>query len=357
MTEPAAIPVPPLPGYTARQLGPERSQLAVALRERLWAAGVRWPRWIDARPGLLGALVGDCTDPPLGESRQHLLRQHASMLIEGLGALGLALGAPRLALALGSPPETALRGQVASTQIELWQAPASFPRQPEHAAEVTGRPWVAPAETLAAAGAALRGLAVPRLVSVVGAVRKPQALPWKGQETPRQLVQQAGGTADADAAWVALRNDPLGGELWPADEPLPPETTLVYILPARHPLARRQRVSPPERARLTCLSCRLCTDLCPAAPAGTEPHRILHALARRELIPADVFAARGCTGCGACSVACPAELLPGALVSALAEALPDTTATCEEPPPLPEKSRLPLDLALRRLSLAEYVRP
>lgn len=361
-SQPTAASAPPLPGYTARELGPERASLAVALRERLWAAGLRWPHWIDARPGLLGALVGDCADPPLGQSRAALLQQHSPMLVEGLGALGLALAAPRLALALPalSALAPALRGQLAATQIELWQTPASFPAQPAHAQaaeSLAGAPWVVPAETLAAAGAVLRGLPAPRLISVVGVVRRPQALAWSGPASPRELVERAGGTEDENAAWVALRNDPLSGELWPADEPLPPDTTLVYILPTGHPLVRRQRVSPPPRLRLTCLSCRLCTELCPESARGTEPHRILHALARRELVPDDVLAARGCTGCGACSLACPAELLPGAIVSALAEALPDTRATAAEPPPLPEKSRLPLELALRRLGLAEYARP
>src|SRR4051812_27781101 len=134
-TESSPATAPPLPGYTARQLGPERTQLATALRQRLWAAGLRWPRWLDSRPGLLGALVGDCTDPPLGQTRLYLLQHHSTLLIEGLGALGLTLAAPRLALALPAGISASLRAQLASSQVELWPVPASFPAQPEHAGQ------------------------------------------------------------------------------------------------------------------------------------------------------------------------------------------------------------------------------
>lgn len=346
----------PLPAYTAAQLGKERAQLAEALRQRLWSsATLRWPAWIDARPGRLGAIVGDCLDPPLGQTRRYLLRQHGSLLIEGLGALGLALGAPRLALCLSDRALVhELSAKLAQTQVEVCLAPASFPPQPARAlTHLVGVPWVVPAESLLGVAALLRKLTPKALYSVVGALRNPQVLEFEKGETPRDLVRRAGGALAA--AWVALRRDPLHGELWSADEPLPEATSTLYILPADHPLIRRQRASLKQRAQHSCLGCRLCTDFCPEAVHGTAPHRILAALGRGQLGKAELDSARGCTGCGACSVICPAELLPSALVAPLAAAHPQTID--DQAPPPPPASHLPLTLVLRRLDLLRYADP
>jgi len=350
--------VPALSAYSTARLGPERARLATSLRERLWAAGVAWPAWIDARPGRLGAIVGDCTDLPLGQTRAQLLRQHHQLLVEGLAALGLALCAPRLALSVDEALFAATKAELVRSDyaaIELCRAPAVFPTQPAQALKAgAGVPWVVPAETLAAAGAALSGSTAPRLCSVVGAVYSPQVFAVQSGETPRTLVQRAGGPLVA--AWIAIcGNQVPGGKILSADEPLPDWTSLLYILPAGHALVRRQRAALRERAPTSCLSCRLCTDFCPQAPHGTAPHRVLHALARQQLKGSDAAAARGCTGCGACSVICPAELLPGTLVAALAQALPPIGAA-DEPPPPPADSCLPLELVLRRLDLLRYGR-
>jgi ferredoxin len=351
--------VPALSAYSKNQLGPEQARLAVALRERLFhpQQGLSWPEWIDARPGRLGAIVGDCTDPPLGRTRGHLLQHHSTLLIEGLGALGLALSAPRLAVFTPDPEQKrALSQKLRSTAIEAVCGDKVFPSQPAAALlDLRGVPWVVPAETLVRAGATLRGVAPPRPCSVVGAVKAPAVLQLSGSETPRQLVRRAGGARVS--AWVALRQDPFGGELWPADKGLSDGTSLVYILPAGHALARRHRLAQAttrQRAQTACLSCRRCTEVCPEAPQGTAPHRILQALARQQLSESDAAAARGCTSCGLCSLSCPAELLPSALVAALSETQPrkaEAEPSASPPALLPH---LPMELVLRRLDLLRY---
>ncbi len=347
---------PALPPYISNQLGPKQAALAVSLRMRLWAAKVRWPSWIDARPGHLGAIVADCTDPPLGLTRAQLAQKHDVLLVEGLGALGLALAAPRLGLVVSNAALVqVLAKKWRTTSIEFACALPVFPAQPERAVQAeNGLPWVVPAETLAAAGAALRGSEPPHLCSVVGAVQAPTVLELAADETPRQLLRRAGGAQSP--AWVALCHHPLGGELWSADAALPAHTQTVYFLPPEHSLVRRQKMAQKERARAACISCRLCTDFCPQAEAGTAPHRILRAIFEQaQSEPAvEIAAARACTGCGACSAVCPADLLPGALMALLAQALPNHEA--KEPPRLAQESRLPLDLVLSRLGLAAYAR-
>jgi ferredoxin len=355
-TPPDPADAPELPPASARLLGAARATEAQALRQRLWRAGLRWPAWIDARPGRLAAIVGACSDPLLGLHRAALIAQHGPLLREGLGAFGLALAAPRLALVSDDKRlASALRQLAAGTPIEAVQSSASFPAQPERALDdLAGAPWVVPAEQLVAAGALLRGLPAPQLCSLVGAVAKPQALDLArlpATATPRQLVSLCGGARVAD--WVALGGEPLRGQLLATDQPLAAGTTLVYILPTDHPLFARHRLTMGQRIATTCLSCQLCTEICPQAASGTAPHRLLRALASKNLRPADVRATQGCTSCDACSAICPAELLPGQLVSDLAAAAADQ-AVAAEPPALASASRLPQKLVLQRLDLSRY---
>lgn len=346
---------PQLSIYGKSQLGDERARLAEGLRQRLWDAGVKWPQWIDARPGRLSAIIGDGSDPPLGRTNDYLLREQRELVVEGLGALGLALLAPRLVLVTPSVSLVqSLRQRLGDTNIEIQRAPALFPAQAARAVkDLVAAPWTVSTQFLARAGAVLRKTAIPQLVSVVGALRSPGVFSVAAGETPRQLVRRAGGAQKP--AWVALTDDPLNGTLWPADKPLDGGTSLLYILPASHPLIKRHKGALRERVSATCLTCRQCTDFCLEAPQGTAPHLVMQALSRRGLDGKSAAAAAGCTSCGACSVSCPAELLPSALVSALAQALPPRES--DEPPPPSAKSRLPLELTLRRLDLLRYAEP
>lgn len=363
-TESSVSSPPPLPGLVAQTLGAERARLTQQLRTLLWHSGLRWPTWIDARPGRLQLVLADCVDLPLAATRKRWLAQHGELIAEGLAAVAVALSAPHSALwlAADAPALQAWPG------IKTLIAPPAFPSQPERAlAADEGRVFALPAETLVALPALLHPDAIApsesALISVVGAVARPSVLAvTEPATTARQLVAQAGGATSA--AWVPLLSDPLAGPLWEADRPLPRSPVgavpaVLYILPAGHPLIRRHRASYSvrQRAANTCQVCRLCTDLCPTANAGTQPHLLMRALGQAsppELTPATLAMTTGCTRCGACSVACPAGLLPGAIVAAFAAALPGGDAFSQpedEPPPLAELARLPWRLMLARLGL------
>lgn len=360
---------PPVPGYVAQTLGAERARLAAQVRALLWDHGLRWPGWIDARPGRLQLLLANCVDAPLSATRARWLSQHAESLAEGLAGVAVALSAPSIALWL--PTGTSAPPTVAG--LKTLHAPSAFPVQPEHALPSgEGRIWVVPAEQLVDLATLLRpetgAEASPPLISVVGAVAAPAVLPLVDpMTTARQLVAQAGGATTT--AWVPLLADPLAGPLWEADRPLPSSDsggppTVLYILPASHPLIRRHRAPfrVRQRAANTCQSCRLCTDLCPTASQGTQPHLLMRALGQDDpanLSPETLAMTTGCIRCGACSLACPAGLLPGAIVSAFAAALLEQGTTAlnadEEPPPLPELARMPWSLMLARLGLDGFV--
>lgn len=361
--------VPPLPGYVAQTLGAERARLAQQVRALFFQQGLRWPTWIDARPGRLQLLLANCVDAPLSATRGRWLAQHADRIAEGLAGVALALSAPRIALWLPA----AARSPAPIAGVPTLHAPPAFPTQPEQALPAgEGRAWSLPAEQLVALSVLLRpevGVErSPPLISVVGAVAAPAVLPVTDPSlTARQLVARAGGATTA--AWVPLLSDPLAGPLWEADRPLPiagpgDAPTVLYVLPAGHPLIRRHRASfsVRQRAANTCQSCRLCTDLCPTASGGTTPHLLMRALGQASPLnlSAETLAmTAGCTRCGACSVACPAGLLPGAIVAAFAAALPGGESAGleidDEPPPPADLARLPWSLVLARLGLDGFV--
>ena len=365
-----ALNAPPLSRFAAQKLGEQRAQLALQLRTLLWQHGLRWPAWIDARPGRLQLLLADCVDAPLAATRHALLVNQTDRLSQGLVALGLALAAPRLAFWVQSPSTrpTVQAKSLASGIVQL-SAPPVYPSQPTRALPAhEGRAWALPAEQVAAIADLLSKSATPQasagLISVVGAVQRPGVVCLPDQPiTPRQLVAQVGGATTA--AWVPLLSDPVHGTIWEADRPLAQgsvgtQPSVLYVLPARHDLIRRHRASTSlqKRAANACLGCSLCTDLCPSASVGTKPHLLMRALGQGsgpQLSPQVLLATHGCTRCGACSVACPADLLPGAVVAAFAAELPAADAGAapdeQEPAALPDLSRLPWSRMLARLGL------
>lgn len=167
-----------LPPYTATQLGPRRAELARALRERLRAAGLTWPDWIDRRPGRLRIILGDLSDPPLGRSAAALAAQHGALLLDGLAALGLITGVAQLGLCTSDPAALrTLRELCRDTTVEVHALPAVYPMTPESfVADAGERAYAVPAAQLARIGALVQGVKAPRLCTIAGAVTRPQVV-------------------------------------------------------------------------------------------------------------------------------------------------------------------------------------
>lgn len=368
-----------LPPYTQRRLGPERAAQAQALRERLAAAGgawLAWPDWIDARPGRLQVVIGDCAaDPPLSRTAAALAERHGDALLRGLGALALAGGAPRMALAVRADDERlcqALRPLLLATQVELHRVPPVWPSQPD--ADVPGawgRSWVLPAPLLERVDAALTGRRPRRLCTVAGEVLQPQVLELSEGDTPEDLVRRCGGARTP--AWVAVAAGAQPGRIRDRDLPLALSDdegeTVLLCLPQDHEVVRRLRRPLLEelgRARAVCPGCRLCSDACPQALRGAplRPHLI-----GSEQVPAGEARdwAAACTGCGACDAVCPRGVSPARLVSGLALGLAPRDPAGGSPVQLlpgpggPPREvlerRLPLQMVMTRMGLAGYAAP
>ena len=360
---PAPDEAPAFAAHTARLLGAEHAA-AMAVRQRVYQAGLRWPAWIDQMPGRLGALLLDALDLPLALHRSHILATQAARLAEGIAALRRIFAITQVAIVTHDAALARQLGQQPLLHdVPCKVVPAVFPPRPEAAAALLGIPeplrlHTVPIETALWVARLLRAEPARTHCSVVGAVHSPKVvdLPSATESTtptPRMLVAQAGGSLHP--AWVALLHHPLTGPLWDADRPLPPDTRVVYVLPPAHPLVRRVFAQSQPRAANACITCRLCTDACPVSALGTSPHLVLQAVARRAPLAQQIPFAQGCTGCGACSLACPASLHPGTLVASLA-----TTTDQREPSvatrPLPTARTRTWSTALARLSLAPYAK-
>ena len=204
----------------------------------------------------------------------------------------------------------------------------------------------------------------PRRVTVAGWVAHPRVMTLPAHEAMsiEALVDRAGGSTAPGDAWVALDGGAYGGVLVPRDAS--PTSSVLLVLPAAHPLARRSRVtlaSQWRRAASCCEGCRACTDLCPVALDGgsLRPHALLQARVSGQEARALSEAASACVGCGLCDAACPSGLSPVRLLTALAASprardLPRArvrTSSTTEPHPERHLRRFSMDLLLLRVGL------
>ena len=336
--------------YTRAQLGEARAAQALAVRARLLQAGITLPAWIDAYPGRLQHLIGDCAaDPPLSQSARALALWHGKTLVLGLGALGLAAGGAALTLvAREAAVADELRRRLSEalmTTVRVERVPPTWPSRPAQVLALDPRrSWVVPAELLDRAGSALQGQPAHALITVAGAVARPQVVTLHPGQTPEELLRLCGGATTS--AWV-----PLGG--WPVrrcepDQPLPPGESLLLVLPAGHSLVLRLRdAAPPAALTSGCAGCALCTQACPSADAALRPHLWMAGLAPRESTTA-------CSGCGACDAVCPSGLLPGLWTQRAAAGLPPPRGSAFPKEASPSAPPIPLSLVTAAYGLSSY---
>ncbi len=259
-------------------------------------------------------LIGDCaSDPPLGATQRALAAVRADDVVYGLGAVALARGHRRLALAVADRAARAALARAIEkigADVALVEVADAWPAVAAGAGDE-----VLPASALAAVADEARGRsgAARAVVSVVGAVAQPTVLRCTPTTTMAELMARAGGALDDD--WLPVAGGAPAGRLVAREATLAEAgaPSLVLALPARHEWVRRLRTSVGDwlwRAASACEGCRACSDAC---PAGLASHALVATLAtaRDDGTAPAAFAA--CTGCGVCDAACPAALSPRAL--------------------------------------------
>jgi ferredoxin len=265
-------------------------------------------------------LIGDCaSDPPLGATARALATMRADEVVYGLGAVALARGHQKLALAAADATARAALAEAVErlgARVTMIDVPDAWP-----AVAAGARDEVLPATALVAVADEARGRTAKAYVTVAGAVATSTVIACAPTATMTELVARAGGAREPD--WVAVAGGAPAGRLveraatW-ADAGAP---ATVVILPAGHAWVRRLRTSVSDwlwRAASACEGCRACSDVCPVALA---PHALVATLASGRDHGTAPAAIAACTGCGVCDAACPATLSPRALATSVRDRL------------------------------------
>ena len=207
-----------------------------------------------------------------------------------------------------------------------------------------------------------------RLVTVAGAVCSPATIRVP-VGTPVSAAVAAAGGATESAVRVIL-GGPMMGSLAPdADAPVVKTTSLVLVLPVRHPVVQRRLRDARRQIHLTraaCLKCMMCTEVCPRNALGHRlfPDRLMRNLAAGIGEDAAAFAgAYLCSECGLCAVyGCIQNLDPAWVNREMKRRLSAAGVPRPAPPGPGERRdgplrRVPQPRLVARLGLTAYDRP
>ncbi len=205
-----------------------------------------------------------------------------------------------------------------------------------------------------------------RTLTITGAVAKPVTVTVPIGVSLREVLEMAGGTTVADAAYID--GGPMMGKLVSSlDAPVTKTTGGLIALPAEHILIRRRTRNERailEIARTTCEQCLLCTELCPRHIIGHElpPHLIVRSVNYNHFgQPSTLLSALTCSECAICEAwACPVDISPMRLNQMLKIQLRNENARYTGPlhpaDPMAEHRLVPVSRLIAKLAISEYNR-
>lgn len=284
---------------------------------------------------------------PLLRTDRYIMRTFADRLVQALVLLKKELKIKHVTFALkeGYTREiTALNAAIKSSRsaINVHLMKSFYPAGDEQTMvyEVTGK-VVPPAgipmdvgcvitnvATLLAISDAAHGIPFTRkYLTVTGEVANPSVLCVPVGTPLKTCIEQAGGALIKE--WSVLLGGPMMGKIVSAKEAetlfVTKTTSGIVLLPKENLLERKQITAVERmanRARMSCIRCSQCTELCPRHLLGhpIEPHKIMRSLAltgslgKLSVDDPVIKMSLICCQCGVCElVACPMELQPRSL--------------------------------------------
>lgn len=280
---------------------------------------------------------------PLLKTDHYIMKRYAEECIEAIIAVGKQLQAQHLIIAA----KAYYTAEIAALQeaIDRQQAPVTifgmenfYPAGDEQTMvfEVTGRtvpPGGIPMDvgcvvsniaTMLNVYQATSGQAVThKFLTLTGSVRTPKVIEVPIGTSFAECLALADGATITD--WMYINGGPMMGKVGTMadfDEEVVTKTTSGIIITEKrdflYELHESEMPSIIQKARSSCIQCRLCTELCPRYQIGhpIHPHRVMRHLAITE-VPDDINddpiwqEALLCCACGICEViACPMGLMP-----------------------------------------------
>lgn len=295
--------------------------------------GAGFPTWKKLSSPAEYLLINGAECEPLLLGDQYLMEHQAQALVAAVVKIGEVIGAKHRIIALKDhyhPQIDALNKAIKelNADVSLHEMPSCYPVGDEQAVvyECTGR--VVPPQglpgmvgcTVMSVTTAIESLmalsghpVTQRLCTVVGEVNKP-GLYWAPVGTPiSELIKAAGGLTVRGARYIM--GGPMMGRIVPegADPVITRIDGGLLVFPPNHRLINDKEITPEHirnRAKSSCIQCRMCTDLCPRYLTGhrVEPHRVMRRFALYdELTPESLL----CMECGLCELySCPMGLSP-----------------------------------------------
>lgn len=280
---------------------------------------------------------------PLLKTDHYIMKRYAKECVSAITAVGQQLQAQHLIIAT----KAYYKAEIAALQeaIDHQQAPVTifamdnfYPAGDEQTMvfEVTGR-TVPPSGIPMDVGCVVSNIATMlnvyqamsnqavthKFLTVTGSVARPQVIEVPIGTSFAECLTLAGGATLTD--WMYINGGPMMGKVSTMDnfekEVVTKTTSGIIITEKRdflYELHESEMPSIIQKARSSCIQCRLCTELCPRYQIGhpIHPHRVMRHLAITE-VPEDIDddpiwqEALLCCACGICEViACPMGLMP-----------------------------------------------
>lgn len=329
---------------------------------------------------------------PLIATDKYLCRQEADKIIKGIQAIGWALGAKRLIIALKESyvAEIACLQKAikeAKAAIEIVTLPPFYPAGDEQSLvyEVLGR--IVPERGLPLdVGVVVDNVGTVvdvwnatqekpvthKILSVVGEVDNPTLLQVPLGTPIKDCLTQA---KMKSGEMAVLLGGPMMGRILTDSGDIDGAVVTktlgnLLVLPRNHELVRRGTTSIQgikRQALSACIQCQMCTDLCPRFLIGhwVKPHEVMRHAFKENSLGDDAFirafgSAVNCCDCGICELfACPMGLSPRRMNGYFKEKLRERGLTIEKGRdprvhPMIAHRRIPTHRLIARINLQAY---
>ncbi len=205
-----------------------------------------------------------------------------------------------------------------------------------------------------------------RVITIAGAVKKPQTLVASVGTPFSQLIKECEGPSDLSNYSLNVGGPMMGfiEEDW--DAPVTKLTGGIIVLPKDHYLVvkkTRKTIIDLQLTKAICCQCNYCTEMCPRDILGkiTEPHKVMRGLANEDPSAlGSIASVISCCDCQLCSLyACPMDLDPGKITNMVKQSLLKLGAKTEkvvpyEVDPLRESKKVPTKRLIARIELGDY---
>ncbi|MCL4377544.1 MAG: SLBB domain-containing protein [Actinobacteria bacterium] len=356
------------------------------------AGGAGFPTHVklDARVDTLIVNGAECE--PLIHVDKQLLECYFEKVYEGMKIASNLVGAKKVVLALKAKYKNAIdvietfrnrQDVISDLKFELFRLDNFYPAGDEHVLvyEVTGKvvpesgiplmvgSVVINVETLLNISNAVHGEnVVNKFVTINGEIENPMTLMVPVGTPVKNLIEYCGGVTTGD--YAVLDGGPMMGKLIDSNTYAVKKTTKsIVVLPEDNIVIEQKKRSirkAIKRAQAICLSCRMCTDLCPRylLGHGLYPDEMMKRFYKGELTDEDLkkfdFAFL-CIDCGLCELySCVVDLSARSIFNFLKSefakrGIKNTHSRKDlTPNEFREFRKVPVDRLERRLEIDKY---